>query len=184
MKIIQARPEDVHEVKKIIDNLQVSRDQETWQEAPYGFFEHKVDEEFLMNARNPFFMVATNSADNVTGFALSYNKDFINTHYDYGRATDISAALKLVKGNYVYGDMLGVKNPDSVGGMRAAVGLIERSGDLARDNHIEQIVADVCEKPWTNNRSIRLIKRFGFKRFGEVNIGREIVLGAYILELR
>lgn len=182
MIIRQATEQDVKEVSKIVDALQVTRTKEGWEKAQSGFFEYPKSEEELLEVLNPYFIVAE-TGEKIKGFCLSYDNLFFKFRYGNTESLEFRFLLDNVNGSYLYVDQLGVLNPISLGSARIVNALARSDLNLARKKGLDKIIAYACQSPHLNTRSINFLERLGFHKFGEVPIENNIVLAAYELNL-
>lgn len=178
MKIRLATPTDIPGIKRLVDALQVSRNNPNWEERTSGFFEYKKSEQDLLESINPYFTVA--QADSgLRGFILAYDDSFLQTLYERGEGQEWGFLLEEVARPFLYIDQLGVVNPETFGSGRVANDLAEDAFSRAKSAEIDRVVAYVCEQPLHNKVSARFVSKKGLERFAEVPIEDGVVLGAY-----
>lgn len=180
MIIRQATAEDVDEVKKIIDSLQVSRQQKAWEKANSGFFEYTKTESDLLNVLNPYFIVGETKS--IRGFVIGYDNSFLNKNYEKRNEIEAGFLLKQ-KDNFLYLAQAGVLNADSLGAGRIACSLFDKEEQSAKEKGLARVIGFVVQSPWLNRRSKNLMEKRDYEKFDEINAGNEIVLGAYQLIL-
>jgi hypothetical protein len=182
MEIRQATPNDIGRVKEIFDSLQVTRDMPGWRFSSTGFFEYSKSEEALRALLNPYFVVAESGRD-IRGFSISYNDKFFNEYYAGSTDCGIRLIQSDFKTDFLYLSTLGVLNPDNPDSRGIANNLTDWSVDRARADGLKNIVAFTCEEPFRNHRMIGFLDKKEFGRFGSVQPGNDILLGAYELVL-
>ena len=182
MMIRQATKEDINEIKNIIDDLQVSREQKDWERAEYGFFEYKKSKGELTKLINPYFTVAE-TKKGIGGFLLAYDDNLFKKLHKNSTLVDWKFILNNFKQDFLYWDMLAVSNPKTQDSKNVSKKLIDYTFDLSRKNNIKKVVGFVCERPWLSKRGRGVIIKNGFKKFKEVEIDNGITLGAYELNL-
>ncbi len=182
MIIRKVNEEDISEIKRIIDSLQVTRNQRNWKQKTSGFFEYTKTEQELIEAINPYFILAEN-LNGIRGFNLAYDSDFFKKKFRETKYKEWKYILNNVKGNFVYYDLLGVLNPSTLNSGRIAKSLMENIIQETKINGIEKIAAFICHEPLLNIRSKGFCEKYGFKKLGKVNIENEVVLGYYELKL-
>ena len=103
MIIRTATREDVPEVKKILDSVQVSRNQEGWQNADNGFFEYLKSEQEFISCLNPYFSVAQTKRG-IRGYALAYDSGFFREKFADSKCPECRFVLDNVEGTFIYVD--------------------------------------------------------------------------------
>ena len=183
MRIRQATEQDIDEVKKVSDSLQVSRDQKGWEKATSGLFEYPKTREELLKALNPHFIVAELEKTEVRGYSLGYDNEFFRTNYGNTDYTEWRFILDNIKGSYLYIDQLGVSRPETLSAGLIAINLVNKTIESAQKKGLDKVVTLVCVEPLPNKRSLALMRRRGLQRFGSVPIENGVVLDAYKLNL-
>ena len=182
MIIRQATEEDISDIKRISDALQVSRDQPGWQTRTSGIFEYQITEQELYTALNPWFYVAETSSG-IKGYSLACDSNFFRERYENTNHLELKNILSQT-GDFLYWDQLGVLNPDSLGAGRIVNELADKTLRIAKSGTLEKAFAYVCEKPLHNQRSANFLKRKGFRKIQEVPIENQVVLAMYELSLK
>jgi hypothetical protein len=183
MIIREARVKDIKNIKRIADILQVSRNQPNWQKANTGFFEYLKTEQDFFSALNPHFIVAE-TTEGIRGYCLSYNDTFLRELHKSSPSLDMKFILKNCGENFLYGDQIGILNPNSLGSSRIANELIDQTINLGEIASLDKIVAYVSQFPFFNSRSDNFLRKKGFIKFGEAQIENGIILGAYEFKLK
>ena len=173
-----AEERDIDGVNKIIDLLQVSRQQEDWQRAKSGLFEYPKTREELLLALNPYFIVAE-TLDGIRGYTLAYNSTFFRKMFADSEHLEYRFVLDKVGGDFLYVDQMGVLNPETLGAGRIAKALIDNAINHGRADGLGKIFTFVCHKPLFNERSANFARRFDFINTREVKIENGIILGSY-----
>jgi len=181
MIIRQATPEDIPEIKRIVDDLQVSREQCDWQTKTSGLFEYPKTEQELYVSLNPWFTVAETS-QGIRAYSLAYDSNFFKRQFKDTTYPEWENILSQ-SGNFLYWDQIGVLNSDSLGAGRIVNTLADKTLRIARSGILEKAFAYVCEKPLHNLRSANFLRRKGFIRVQEVPIENKVVLAMYELTM-
>jgi hypothetical protein len=168
---------DLFDLMKVIDSLQVTREQPDWQERTSGLFEYPKTYIELKEALNPYFLIAK-SGNGPLGYSIAYDSEFFNKKFKNTPYLEWKR-IQEERGNFLYMDQLGIAKPDSLGAGRVAIGLMNHSFDKARSNSLDYALAYVCLEPLLNQRSKNLLERLDFKEIEKMQIENGVLLGLY-----
>ncbi|MFA5856767.1 MAG: hypothetical protein WC867_05385 [Candidatus Pacearchaeota archaeon] len=177
MVIREATYVDLQDILKLVDSLQVSRDQPDWKEKTSGLFEYPKSFDELNEALNPYFLIAK-SGNGPLGFSISYDSNFFNKKFKNSPFLEWKR-IEEERGDFLYMDQLGVAKPDSLGAGRIALNLFNHSFEKAKSNNLEYALAYVCLEPLLNQRSKNILERLDFKEIEKMEIENKILLGLY-----
>jgi len=191
LRIRRAQQQDMSDVERIINSMQVSRELADWDKKKWGFFEYPKQWAELINAQNPYFVV-TDNRKRVNGFLLAYSHEFFKLQYANVTRPDWRFVLdNFDEDEFLYIDMLGVENPESLGAGRVVKRLYDRAVVPSTSAGFSRALSYVCEKPWHNERLANLFRKWGFNRITGVKIqaadeesSEKIKFGLYEKHLR
>ena len=175
-------------VGRIINILQVNRNDPGWKSSKDGLFEYPKSDEDIRSAINPFFTVAEGDdgiggIDGILGYCLAYDSNFFRTNFGNIENLEWKSILDGPDKNYLYIDQLGVLKSWSLGAGRTANLLTDHAIISAREAGLQKILTYVCVEPLLNLKSVNFVEKKGFQRRGEISIENDVVLRSYELEL-
>jgi hypothetical protein len=196
--IRKAEVKDLPAIRKIADSYEAFKPmwyREPWFSCKNGDFS-KAQALFGENPIGPLFYVAQ-EGNQIRGYAYGYDRRGIeaiinqekvqpsigsglvcagaNDNVELGETPMFRMLLDIEPNDFIYIDQLGVEGLIGQNGehkssyARTAVELQERYCAISQKNHVP-LYASFCVSPWRNERSIRIAKKLGWRKFGGIQV--------------